>query len=35
MPEETRPYIVTGDDRYERAAELLESFGSSFLLPMQ
>lgn len=30
MPEETRPYIVTGDDRYERAAELLESFGSSF-----
>ncbi|MCH1981195.1 conjugal transfer protein [Ruminococcus sp. OA3] len=29
-PEETRPYIVAGDDRYERAKELLEPAGSNF-----
>ena len=29
-PESTRPFIVPGDDRYERAAKLLNSYGEHF-----
>ena len=29
-PESTRPYIVPGDDRYERAAQLLDGYGNRF-----
>lgn len=29
-PESTRPFIVPGDDRYERAAQLLNGYGRSF-----
>lgn len=29
-PESTRPFLVPGDDRYERAAQLLNTFGKQF-----
>lgn len=29
-PESTRPFIVPGDDRYERAAQLLNGYGNNF-----
>ncbi len=29
-PEDTQPYIVPGDDRYERAKDRLKQFGSGF-----
>ena len=29
-PESTRPFIVPGDDRYEKAAQLLNGYGSNF-----
>lgn len=29
-PESTRPFIVPGDDRYKRAAQLLNGYGSNF-----
>src|SRR5699024_8858163 len=29
-PESTRPYTVPGDDRYERAAQLLNGYGNRF-----
>ena len=29
-PENTRPFLVPGDDRYERAAQLLNTFGKHF-----
>lgn len=29
-PESTRPFVVPGDDRYERAARLLDGFGHRF-----
>lgn len=29
-PEHTRPFIVPGDNRYERAARLLNSYGDGF-----
>lgn len=29
-PESTRPFIVPGDDRYERAAQLLNAYGNHF-----
>ena len=29
-PESTRPFIVPGDDRYERAAQLLNTYGKQF-----
>ena len=29
-PETTRPFIVSGDDRYERAAQLLDTYGRHF-----
>ena len=32
-PESTRPFIVPGDDRYERAAQLLNGYGNNFTVP--
>ena len=29
-PESTRPFLVPGDDRYERAAQLLNTYGKQF-----
>lgn len=29
-PESTRPFLVPGDDRYERAAQLLDTYGRRF-----
>ena len=31
-PESTYPFIVPGDDRYERAAQLLKAYGSRFTI---
>lgn len=31
-PESTRPFIVTGDDRYEKAAGLLNGYGNDFTI---
>lgn len=33
-PESTRPYIVPGDDRYERAARLLQGYAMALRSPM-
>ena len=29
-PESTRPFLVPGDDRYERAARMLDGYGDCF-----
>ena len=34
-PESTMPFLVPGDDRYERAAQLLNTYGKSLLSPMR
>lgn len=32
-PERTRPFLMPGDDRYESAAQLLDTYGKQFTVP--